>query len=87
LSAADKGIADTARTGWCRHEIRAAGISPDRSLQKEKAVFLVALLLLLLLLGVVGGIVVAKFLFSVLLVAALVAVIAFLSRRTVQGRS
>ena len=43
---------------------------------------LVALLLLLLLLGIVGGVVFTKFLFLVLIVAALIAVFGLLSRRT-----
>jgi hypothetical protein len=44
---------------------------------------LIALLILLLALAVFGGVFVTKFLFFVLLVCALVAVIGFFSRRTV----
>jgi hypothetical protein len=44
--------------------------------------FLVALVLLLLLIGIVGGVAVTKFLFFALIVAAFVALIGFLARRT-----
>ena len=44
---------------------------------------LVALLVLLLALGIIGGVVLTKFLFLVLVVAALLAVIGFFARRTV----
>lgn len=44
---------------------------------------LVALLVLLLALGIAGGVVLTKFLFLVLVVAALLAVIGFFARRTV----